>query len=281
VIGQSLDRLIDEQQRLPVETITDAPETEAMLTRIRQIGRRTADFHQAIASRDDVPDFAPEPIVADDMQQWVDAALARARTVFDLLDRRRDALDDEVRLRADALLAAREAILNNIDGNRHIAADAKKIRHHGDFHLGQVLIAKDDAYLLDFEGEPRRSLAGRRGKAPAARDVAGFCRSIDYAVSAALDRANDLPAEEKARLAPRLRLWTQQLTDAYWASYREALTDPRLWPQDEEASRSLFDFFLLEKAFYEIEYELTNRPDWVGIPVEATLRIVRQRGVIA
>jgi maltose alpha-D-glucosyltransferase/alpha-amylase len=281
VIGQSLDRLIDEQQRLPIETISDTPEIEAMLTRLRQIGRRTADFHQAIASRDDIPDFAPEPIHADDMRRWVEALHARAGKVFEGLDRRRGALDDEVRLRADALLAAREAILSNIDGNRHIAADAMKIRHHGDFHLGQVLIAKDDAYLLDFEGEPRRSLADRRGKAPAARDVAGFCRSIDYAVSAALDRANDLPAEEKARLAPRLRLWTQQLTDAYWGCYRETLTDPRLWPQDDETSRSLLDFFLLEKAFYEIEYELSNRPDWVGIPVEATLRIVRQRGVIA
>ncbi|MGE0062043.1 MAG: maltose alpha-D-glucosyltransferase [Xanthobacteraceae bacterium] len=281
VIGQSLDRLIDEQQLMPVETISDTPESEAMLNRIRQIGRRTADFHQAIASRDDIADFAPEPIVAGDMQRWIEALRMRANAVFALLDRHRGSLAEGIGQQAETLLNAREAILKAIGGSGTIAADAVKIRHHGDFHLGQVLMVKDDAYLLDFEGEPRRSLAERRGKAPAARDVAGFCRSIDYAVSAALGRAGDLPPEERARLVPGLRLWTQQLIDAYWGSYRETLTDRRLWPKDEEQSRSLLDFFLLEKAFYEVEYELTNRPDWVGIPVEATLRILRQRGVIA
>ena len=78
-----------------------------------------------------------------------------------------------------------------------------KIRHHGDFHLGQVLIAKDDAYILDFEGEPRRTLDERRAKAPAARDVAGFLRSIDYAVERRLDRAPDLTPEERATLDAR------------------------------------------------------------------------------
>ena len=87
-------------------------------------------------------------------------------------------------------------------------------------------------------------------------------------------------SEAKAKLATRLRLWTQKLIEAYWESYRAALTDERLWPRDDEQSRQLLDFFLLEKAFYEIEYELTNRPDWVGIPLEATLRILRQRGVV-
>jgi maltose alpha-D-glucosyltransferase/alpha-amylase len=174
----------------------------------------------------------------------------------------------------------REQILAHIDGNRGVAIEAMKIRHHGDFHLGQVLIANNDSFLLDFEGEPRRSMEERRRKAPAARDIAGFCRSIDYATSAALGRAAASSDEEKTKLAARLRLWTQQLIEAYWQSYREALADDRLWPRDETQSRHLLDIFLLEKAFYEIEYELTNRPDWVGIPLEATLRILRERGVV-
>jgi maltose alpha-D-glucosyltransferase/alpha-amylase len=214
------------------------------------------------------------------MQRWTDMLMERAGHVFDLLERQRAGLPEEVRRRADALREGRDAILGSIDENRHLAVDAMKIRHHGDFHLGQVLIVKDDAYLLDFEGEPRRPLADRRRKAPAARDVAGFCRSIDYATSAALGRVDDLPAEEKTKLAPRLRLWTRQLVEAYWGCYRETLGDTRLWPRDEDKSQKLLDFFLLEKAFYEIEYELTNRPDWAGIPVEATLRILRQREVI-
>jgi maltose alpha-D-glucosyltransferase/alpha-amylase len=280
VIGQSLDRLINEQQLLPIEAARDTPESDAMLTRLKQIGRRTADFHRAIASRDDIPDFAPEPVLPDDMQRWTDMLMARAGHVFGLLERQHAGLSDEARMQADALRGGRDAILRSIGENRHLAVDAMKIRHHGDFHLGQVLIVKDDAYLLDFEGEPRRPLADRRRKAPAARDVAGFCRSIDYATSAALDRVNDIPPEEKSRLAPRLRLWSQQLAEAYWSAYRETLGNTRLWPQDEGKTQALLDFFLLEKAFYEIEYELTNRPDWVGIPLEATLRILRQRGVV-
>jgi maltose alpha-D-glucosyltransferase/alpha-amylase len=170
--------------------------------------------------------------------------------------------------------------VTHIKSNRGRSIEAMKIRHHGDFHLGQVLIVKDDAYLLDFEGEPRRSLEERRQKAPAARDIAGFCRSIDYATSAALERVG-MPAEEKPKLISRLRLWTQQLIEAYWGCYRDALQNQTLWPQQDDASRELLEFFMLEKAIYEIEYELTNRPSWVGIPLEATLRLLRQREVLA
>jgi maltose alpha-D-glucosyltransferase/alpha-amylase len=279
-ISQSLDRLIAEQQLLPSETISETPESAAMLGRLRQIGERTADFHRTIASRSDIPDFAPEPVTADDMAHWTDAQVERARNVFRLLDLNRDTLSDATKPLAAEMQKHREQILAHIDSNRGLAIEAMKIRHHGDFHLGQVLIANNDSFLLDFEGEPRRSLDDRRHKAPAARDVAGFCRSIDYATSAALGRAAATSEEEKTKLAARLRLWTQQLIEAYWQSYREALADDRLWPRDEQQGRHLLEMFLLEKAFYEIEYELTNRPDWVGIPLEATLRILRERGVV-
>jgi maltose alpha-D-glucosyltransferase / alpha-amylase len=280
VIGQSLDRLIGEQQLLPIETISDTPESAAMLRWLEQMGLRTADLHQVIASRDDIADFAPEPITPADMSHWTDALLTRAKNVFELLKRDRTTLTARSEALADALQKSATDCLAHIESYRTTVVEAMKIRHHGDFHLGQVLIAKDDVYLLDFEGEPHRTLEERRGKAPAARDVAGFCRSIDYATSAALDRVNDIPAEEKLRLATRLRLWTQRLVEAFWASYRKNLTDQTLWPRDESQSRELLDFFLLEKAFYEIEYELTNRPAWVSIPLEATLRILQLRGVV-
>jgi maltose alpha-D-glucosyltransferase/alpha-amylase len=280
VIGQSLDRLVDEQRMLPGETISETPESATMLTRLRQIGVRTAGFHQAMASRSDLPAFAPEPIAADDIATWTNDLLARARNVFGLLDRDTAVLPEGGKTLAVALQNHREAILAAIETARPATFEAVKIRHHGDFHLGQVLIVKDDAYLLDFEGEPKRSLEERRRKAPAARDVAGFIRSIDYATSSAIEREANIAPEEKIALAARMRLWTSHLVDAYWRSYREALTDDRLWPQDEKKSRQLLDFFCLEKAFYEIEYELANRPAWVNIPLEATLRILRQRGVV-
>ena len=143
----------------------------------------------------------------------------------------------------------------------------------------QVLIAKEAACILDFEGEPRRTLEERRQKAPPARDVAGFLRSIDYATSAALTRAPNLKPEEESALTAQVKDWSERLAGAYWDSYRETLGDSALWPADADAQRALLDIFLLEKALYEIEYELSNRPAWAAIPLDATLRMVHERGV--
>jgi maltose alpha-D-glucosyltransferase/alpha-amylase len=152
--------------------------------------------------------------------------------------------------------------------------DAMQIRHHGDFHLGQMLIVKDDVFIIDFEGEPRRTLEERRRRAPAARDVAGLIRSIDYSVTAALNRALKTTADEHGKIAQALQGWREHSTAALLASYREFLTDARLWPADPAQSDRLLDFFLLEKAVYEIEYELAHRPDWLSVPLAGTLRIL-------
>ena len=280
VIGQSLDRLLDEQHMLPAESGDDASEHVTLLNRIAQIGLRTAECHLALASRPDIPAFAPEPIAPDDMAKWTDALIERADRVSNMIERNRSELQNIMPLVAD-LTTNRAEIVSYIDSHRSLRPDAMKIRHHGDFHLGQVLVVKDDAYILDFEGEPRRSLEDRRHKAPAGRDVAGCCRSIDYAASAALLRLSNLDEEEYARLSLRAREWAAALTEAYLDAYRSIAKDSVIWPHEPEAEGILLDFFLLEKALYEIEYELSNRPDWVGIPLEATLRILKQRGVIA
>jgi len=152
--------------------------------------------------------------------------------------------------------------------------DAMKIRHHGDFHLGQMLIVKDDISIIDFEGEPRRSLEDRRRKAPAARDVAGLIRSIDYSATAALERALKSAPDEHGKLAHALEDWREHSVAAFMSAYRSSLSDTRLWPQSIEAADRLLDFFLLEKAFYEIEYELAHRPDWLRVPLAGTWRIL-------
>ena len=280
VLG-SLERLIDTQQLNLAEPIEETPDTLVLLQRLRQIGRRTAELHQALGSRADIEGFAPEPIAVGDVAQWTDTLNARANERFDMLADRLTTLPEPARELARQLLDHRAAIAAHIASWRDAALDGTKIRHHGDFHLGQILIAKDDAYLLDFEGEPRRSLEERRHKAPPARDVAGLIRSIDYAVSAAIDHSTDLSAEDLSLLKPLMRAWGDRLTAAFWDSYRETAADAALWPTKEEQARQLLDLFLLEKAFYEIEYELTNRPAWLHIPLEATLRILQQRGVIA
>jgi maltose alpha-D-glucosyltransferase / alpha-amylase len=277
ITAGALDRLIDELHLTPTPPETEAAETSSLIERMRQIGRRTAEMHLAFASRPDVPDFAPEPITAEDTRAWATAQVERARSTIELLEHSQTRLNETTLSLAQTLFAARNALLERIGALADL--QGMKIRHHGDFHLGQVLIAKDDAYFLDFEGEPLRSLEERRRKAPAARDVAGFLRSIGYAVSAALGRATDLKPEERANLTPQLHQWSEKLSTAYWESYREAIGTSPLWPASEEERQRLLGVFLLEKALYEIQYELTNRPDWLHIPLEATLRILHQQGV--
>jgi maltose alpha-D-glucosyltransferase / alpha-amylase len=140
-----------------------------------------------------------------------------------------------------------------------------------------MLIVKDDIFIIDFEGEPRRPHADRRRKAPAARDVAGLIRSIDYSATAALERALKVTPDENGKLAAALVEWRDRATAAFLAGYRDAMTNPDLWPADRQAAEQMLNFFLLEKAFYEIEYELAHRPDWLRVPLTGLLRILSQK----
>jgi maltose alpha-D-glucosyltransferase/alpha-amylase len=151
------------------------------------------------------------------------------------------------------------------------------IRHHGDFRLGQTLIVKDDIFIIDFDGHPRLALADKRRKAPAARDVAGLIRSIDYSVTAALDRALKVAPDEQGKLSLALADWRDRATATFLAAYRETMTNQRLWPADPLAAERMLSFFLLEKAFYEIDYELAHRPDWLRVPLTGILRILAQQ----
>jgi maltose alpha-D-glucosyltransferase/alpha-amylase len=153
---------------------------------------------------------------------------------------------------------------------------AYNIRHHGDFHLGQILVVRDDVFIIDFEGEPRRSLAERRMKAPAARDVAGLIRSIDYSVTSAQERVLT-GADDDGRLAEALSAWRDEATQTFLIAYREAMSDSRLWPQEIDRKDGMLRFFLLEKALYEIDYELAYRPDWLRVALDGALRALRSR----
>jgi maltose alpha-D-glucosyltransferase/alpha-amylase len=280
VTGASLDRLIDEQRLVPDEAATETSEMTSMLQRMRQIGRRTAELHRALASHPEIEAFAPEPISQEDTLRWSGAIMTRASHVFEMLRENSDRLGEIATGLWERLQHRRDAIFAHVEDLKNSKVTGSKIRVHGDFHLGQVLVAKDDAYILDFEGEPRQSLEQRRLKAPPARDVAGFLRSINYATSAAIDRAPNVTTEERLILGPRTRVWGARLSAAFWESYRETLAGVDIWPVDQAEAEALLNLFQLEKAFYEIEYEVTNRPGWVHIPLEGTLRILAERGVV-
>jgi maltose alpha-D-glucosyltransferase/alpha-amylase len=279
VTNAYLDRFVEEQRLLTSDVADESDEGVAYLQRMHEVGRRVAQMQLALASRDDVPDFAPEPVTPADVDLWVTEFLQRAEQTFDELARRRQSLSETDRLLVDSLLTRRESLADYIRQLLPTDIRAVKIRHHGDFHLGQMLVVKDDVFIIDFEGEPRRSMEERRRKAPAARDVAGLMRSMDYSVIAALERAVQSAPDEHGRLARALNDWRRRATASVLTAYRESMTDIRLWPEDPGEAARMLDFFLLEKAFYEIGYELDHRPDWLRVPLAGTWRILRRNEV--
>jgi maltose alpha-D-glucosyltransferase / alpha-amylase len=282
VTGAYLDRFVEEQRLLTPDSPSESDEQAAYLRWMVQTGRRLAEMQLALASHPEIDDFRPVPIEPDDVRAWTEGVITRAERVFDDLVRRHAQLKETDRRMADSLLAYRDTLAARLGQVLPEHVRAPKIRHHGDFHLGQMLIVKDDVYIIDFEGEPRRSVAERRLKAPAARDVAGLIRSIDYSATAAFERALLAGPDEHGRIAAALEDWRVRSVATFLDAYRETLGDHNLWPQDRDAADRLLDFFLLEKAFYEIEYELSHRPDWLRVPLAGALRILsRHAGVSA
>ena len=243
VTSACLDRYVEEQRLLTAEAAGHSDEQAAYLRRMEQVGRRVAELQLALGSRDDIVDFAAEPIAADDVRSWTDGVLQRAGRTLDDLVRRRSDLTENDRQRVDALLSYRESLPARLRELLPETIDAMKIRHHG-FHLGQMLIVKDDVSLMASEGEPRRSIADRRRKAPAARDVAGLIRSIDYSAMAALERALKSAPDEHGKIARALEGWRKHSVAAFLSAYRPSLSDTRLWPQSLQDADLLLDFFL-------------------------------------
>ncbi len=275
VTSAYLDRFVDEQRLLArSEHASESKEQAPYLRYMSQAGRRAAEMHLAFAGNRECADFAPEPIVPADVRRWVENAAARAERLFDALKQRRDTMREADRLLVDQVLAQRDGLHDRLSRLLPPEIDGLNIRHHGDFNLGRLLIVKDDIFIIGFEGETHRPLAERRRKAPAARDVAGLIRSIDYSTTAALERALKVMPDEYGKLGAALGEWRERSAAAYLAGYREIMRNHRLWPSNPLAAERILSFFLLEKALDEIEYELAHRPEWLGVPLTGILRIL-------
>ncbi len=278
VTSAYLDRFVEEQRLLASsEHPGESEEQVPYLRYMSQTGRRVAEMHLALAGSNEFADFTPEPTRPEHVRLWIDDVVARAEHVFDTLKQKRDTLKEADRLLVDQIAAQRAALRDRLCALLPQDIDCLNIRHHGDFHLGQMLIVKDDIFIIDFEGEPRRPLAERRRKAPAARDVAGLIRSIDYSATAALERALKVAPDEQGKLGAALAEWRDRAAAAFLDTYHEIMTNQRLWPADPHAAEQMLNFFLLEKAFYEIEYELAHRPEWLRVPLTGVLRILSQQ----
>jgi maltose alpha-D-glucosyltransferase/alpha-amylase len=278
VISAYLDRFVDEQRLLALSEIPGQSEERAPYLRyMAQTGKRLAEMHLGLAGNLELADFVPEPMQPSDVARWTEDVVVRAERVFETLRRRRDTLANTDRLLVDQALAQHGGTLRT-RLNELLPPDAYglKIRHHGDFHLGQMLVVKDDIFIIDFEGEPRRPLSERRGKAPAARDVAGLIRSIDYSATAALQRAQTVASDETGKVEAALTFWRDRAINTFLAAYRGLMAQAPLWPAEPQAAENMLNFFLLEKALYEIEYEMAYRPDWLRVPLTGMLRILSQ-----
>src|SRR5260221_8081827 len=277
VTASHLDRFVDEQRMLAASEDGAIDRHIPYLGYLSQAGRRVAELHIALTSNAELPEFAPEPIRIEDIKRWTGDILIRAERIFEALGKRRDRLRETDRPLVDQLLALQPTLPERLKALLPRGIDGLNIRQHGDFHLGQMLIVKDDIFITDFEGEPRRPISERRRKAPGARDVASLIRSIDYAATSALERARRVAQDDHGRLSAALDAWRDRTTSEFLPAYRETIAHQRLWPSDPKAAEGLLTFFLLEKAFYEIEYELSYRPDWLRVPLTGMIRMLSQQ----
>jgi maltose alpha-D-glucosyltransferase/alpha-amylase len=239
----------------------------------RTLGQRTAELHAAFAAATADPAFAPEPVVPADVAAWTQRVRGDAIAALDRLDRRLGALPETVRAEAERLLARRDALLSLVSGHASDAATGAKTRLHGDYHLGQVLLAQNDFVITDFEGEPTRPLAERVQKHSPLKDVAGMLRSFDYAMHTALfDASTEVPDSDE-RLRRAAREWRALAQRAFLDGYDAAAEAAGLVPAGAQRG-GLLELFTLEKAVYELGYEVDNRPDWVRIPLRGLMDIL-------
>ncbi len=238
------------------------------------LGRRTADMHLALASDSSNSAFAPEPFEKQDLEFVAADAMAQARKALHSLATLADKLPPDLSHAVARLLHDRELLLDRIRTAAALEFAAAKIRVHGDYHLGQVLWSEQDYYLLDFEGEPARSIEERRLKQSPLKDVAGMVRSFGYAAYAGLFAATALRRSDFERLEPWARIWQTWTTGAFLRGYLTAAGHALFIPAVPSQRDALLELFVLDKALYELNYELNNRPDWVRIPLHGIVELL-------
>ena len=274
--GWTLDYLSRTTEDLAMTGTADVQDDAADFTTYKvfaaAMGRRLGELHAALSEPTDQPEFAPERLDETGAASWADGAIEQLDDALQLLQDGRE-LAADVRPLAERLIGQADEIRAGI---RRLAAHgigALRTRVHGDFHLGQVLVVQNDAYIIDFEGEPARPMVQRRQKSCALRDAAGLLRSFDYAAAAAAPgRVASSPqtAERRAELLERFRTIA---ADSFMAAYRAVLDEAAKPWAPPEATQGLIDLFLIEKAAYEIRYEAANRPTWLAIPVRGLCEI--------
>jgi len=249
---------------------------DGFVEQVRTLAMRTAQLHAALSRHTGNDAFDPEPVQATDIPLWVKQVRDDALATMDQLSAYRDRLPPQLQPAALEIFSAGPRLMQMVEGYARHAPQGFKTRYHGDYHLGQVLLVKNDFVIIDFEGEPARSLDERRRKHSALRDVAGMLRSFDYARHMAVRQAAQHAGEEE-KLVPIGAEWLRLARDAFLDAYAAEAVAAGLYADQDvvAAQQPLLELFELEKALYELRYELANRPDWVGVPLEGVTALIR------
>jgi maltose alpha-D-glucosyltransferase/alpha-amylase len=264
----------------PPEKLAEAQST---LRAAALLGRRTAEMHLALASSADLPAFAPEPMTAEDLALDAERIEAQLKSTLEALKLKLATLDDATTDAAGLLLSRRPELIRRVRSIAALESSGQRIRIHGDYHLGQTLRTADakspdgddDFVLIDFEGEPARPIEERRRKQSPLKDVAGMLRSFSYVAFAAVDHfvGSERGSADPDALAAWAHWWQNAASAEFLRTYRDAVArNPALLPAPEPA-QALLKVYLLEKALYEVLYELNSRPGWLRIPMHGILAL--------
>ena len=243
------------------------------------LGKRTGELHMALAAAKN-PDFEPEPFSVHYQRSLYQAGRELTSTAFAALKRKLKSLPEGAAQAAADVLGREREVLELFRALLKPRIQAQRIRCHGDYHLGQVLYTGKDFVIIDFEGEPARTIAARRIKRSALRDVAGMVRSLHYAATHALVRVEELgmsTPETKATWRHAADFWYAWSSSAFLRAYAAAVANDNLLPADPASMNALFYFHLLERAVYELSYELDNRPHNVETPLRGLLELLESR----
>jgi maltose alpha-D-glucosyltransferase/alpha-amylase len=274
---ENLKRTLDEYELIENEAVPEEGIFTTLENFAEVVGQRLGELHVALAAQTDDQAFAPIEAGAGDIEGWKTRAQEQLVSALDILSRARGDLDPETGALADSILDRRDELIAAVDRLAETGRGTLLTRIHGDFHFGQVLVAQGDAYIIDFEGEPARELEERRAKTSPLRDVTGLLRSLDYvAVTASIPDEDISSAQFRDIRGSLLKNFYAGAQKAFLNAYWDATAQAPQLGLSPDRHRSLLDLFLLEKAAYEVQYEASNRPKWLAIPLQGLSDIVHR-----
>jgi maltose alpha-D-glucosyltransferase / alpha-amylase len=286
-VGRYFERVLAEPNLPPAPSIAlwdEIPSSFASLIdgahldTVRLLGERSAEMHLALASDTESPAFAPESFSLQHQRSVFQSIRSETKQTLALLTRMENSLEERSKELASEVLRCAGLLANCHDYLLREPIDTKKIRIHGDYHLGQLLFTGKDFIILDFEGEPGRPIGDRRLKRSALIDVAGMLRSFNYAAHHGLLESRTVRPIDQPTLEAYAYLWSTRASQVFVKAYLERAGTAPFIPKDQGDLRQLLRSFLILKALYELRYELNNRPNWVAIPLRGLFSLAHEIG---